>query len=421
MNSSKPFDIQDVNLITLAIPIFFILILCEYLYGVIAKNNTYRLNDAFSSISLGMISRLPVILNLGILWGLTYNFIVKDFNLGIFQNDHWTTWAVAFLLYDLSYYWMHRLSHEIKILWASHVVHHQSEEYNLSTALRQTGTGFLFTSIFYIPMILLGIPLKIFITVAAINLIYQFWVHTEHIKKIGFIELVFVTPSHHRVHHAQNPEYVDTNHGGVFIIWDKLFGTFVEERSDLKPIYGTVKPLRSWNPIWANFEIFHQMFKDAIYTKKITDKIKLWFSATGWRPDDVVKRFPSQVNDLTAFKKYDPAITKEIRIFAFLQFLIINVISTAIIFTLNDQTYTEKLIFAVILILSVTSISMLLENIKGSYGLEFARSIVVVALFFTNILEPDLLASKIILAQGLFNIICIAFLIPIKRQFQMND
>ena len=152
------------------------------------------------------------------------------------------------------YYWQHRLSHERTLLWASHVVHHQSEDYNLGTALRQTSTSFLFAWIFYVPMFLLGVPFDVFVTIAAVNLVYQFWVHTEHVGKLGFLETFLVTPSNHRVHHACNKRYIDANYGGVFILWDRLFGTFVDETVLEKPIYGTLKPLRSWDPLWANME-----------------------------------------------------------------------------------------------------------------------------------------------------------------------
>ncbi len=158
---------------------------------------------------------------------------------------------MAFVVYDFCYYWLHRLGHERNILWAAHSVHHQSEEYNLSTALRQTSTGFLLSWIFYLPLAVLGVPLAVFITVAALNLLYQFWVHTRHIPKLGWYEGFFVTPSNHRAHHAQNPLYMDRNYGGVFILWDRLFGTFQQEDDAEPPVFGVTRPLASWNPLWA--------------------------------------------------------------------------------------------------------------------------------------------------------------------------
>ena len=160
------------------------------------------------------------------------------------------------LLYDFLYYWLHRAGHEVNILWAAHVVHHQSEDYNLSTALRQTSTGGLLGWIFYLPMALLGFPVSVFVGVALIDLLYQFWVHTEQIGKLGWFDRVFCSPSNHRAHHAVNDRYLDRNYGGILILWDRLFGTFVEEDDRDRPIYGTRSPLRSFNPLWANAEVY---------------------------------------------------------------------------------------------------------------------------------------------------------------------
>ena len=182
------------DLIAYAAPIFTFMIFCEFVYGYFKNRNNYRLNDTFTSISLGMMSRFPVYLQLGV-QGVVYAFIWNQFNLGLLNSYTPLTWILAFVLYDLSYYWLHRCHHEIKFLWASHVVHHHGEEFNLSTALRQTGTDFIFKWVFYTPMLFLGVPPEIFVTVAALNLIYQFWVHTEHIDRLGFLDYIFVTPS----------------------------------------------------------------------------------------------------------------------------------------------------------------------------------------------------------------------------------
>ena len=284
-------------LIFYAIPVFFLLIIIEFIYGLLVKNNTYRINDTFVSISIGLISRFPVILNLGFN-AFLFTLAATTFNLKLLPLDSWATWVIAFLMYDLTYYIQHRMHHEIKILWATHVVHHHGEEYNLATALRQTSTGFLWKWMFYIPMMVIGIPAEVFATVGGINLLYQYWVHTEHIPKLGWMEKVFITPSNHRVHHAKNPEYIDANYGGVFIIWDRIFGTYIEEKDDVKPVYGTVKALNSWNPIWANFQVFYNMFLDSMRTKKLSDKFKVWYAPTYWRPSDVEAKYPSKPVDL---------------------------------------------------------------------------------------------------------------------------
>ena len=402
--------------ITYAVPVFFLMIGIEFVFGVIKGTNNYRLNDSIAAISLGLISRLPPLLNLGI-QGVVWTYVATNLNMSLLPKDSWVTWVIAFLFYDLCYYWMHRMSHEVKVLWASHVVHHQGEEFNLSTALRQTSSGWLWKWIFYIPMFMVGIPGEVFFTVAAINLLYQFWVHTEHIKTLGPLELVFITPSNHRIHHAQNPEYIDANYGGVFIIWDRIFGTYIAERDDLKPIYGTVKPLRSWNPIWSNLEIYHQMIRDTIHTKTLKNKIKVWFSSTRWRPEDVYQKFPHVTNDLNDFEKYDPDTNKTTKFFTSAQFIINSSISTIIIFTIADQSYLQSCMLAIMLVISTTLVTSIIENKKWGYQSEFARAIFTILLFYFGVFDPNLLASQVFFYQSIFSILFIAVYLPINKQY----
>ena len=402
--------------ITYAVPVFFLMIGIEFIFGVIKGTNNYRLNDSIAAISLGLISRLPPLLNLGI-QGVVWTYVATNLNMSLMPKDSWVTWVIAFLFYDLCYYWMHRMSHEVKVLWASHVVHHQGEEFNLSTALRQTSSGWLWKWIFYIPMFMVGIPGEVFFTVAAINLLYQFWVHTEHIKTLGPLELIFITPSNHRIHHAQNPEYIDANYGGVFIVWDRIFGTYIPERDDLKPIYGTVKPLRSWNPIWSNLEIYHQMIRDTIHTKTLKNKIKVWFSSTRWRPEDVYEKFPHVTNDLEDFEKYDPDANRTTKFFTSVQFIINSSISTIIIFTIADQSYLQSCMLAIMLVASTTLVTSIIENKKWGYQSELARSIFTILLFAFEIFDPNLLASQVFFYQSIFSIVFIAVYLPINKQY----
>jgi len=402
--------------ITYAVPVFFMMIGIELIFGLIKGSNNYRLNDSIAAISLGLISRLPPLLNLGI-QGMVWTYVANNLNMNLMPKESWFTWVMAFLFYDLCYYWMHRMSHEIKVLWASHVVHHQGEEFNLSTALRQTSSGWLWKWMFYIPMFMVGVPGEVFFTVAAINLLYQFWVHTEHIRSLGPLELIFITPSNHRIHHAQNPEYIDANYGGVFIIWDRIFGTYIPERDDLKPIYGTVKPLKSWNPIWANLEIYHQMIRDTIHTKTLKNKIKVWFSNTRWRPEDVYEKFPHVTNDLNNFEKYDPGVNRSSKFFTSMQFIINSSISTIIIFTINDQSYLQSCMLAIMLVISTTLVTSIIENKKWGYQLELLRSLLTLFLFVFEIFDPGLLASQIFFYQSIFSIGFIALYLPINKQF----
>ena len=316
-------------------------------------------DETQSLVFTGKSPIFPTILNLGF-QGLTFSYVATNMNLFQLPISSPLTWIFAFVLYDFLYYWMHRFHHEYKFLWATHVVHHHGEEFNLSTALRQTSSGFLWKWIFFLPILLVGIPSPVFVAVGGLNLIYQFWVHTEHIGKLGILEYIFITPSNHRVHHAQNPEYIDANYGGVFILWDRMFGTFIEEMDDLKPTYGTVKPLRSWNPIWSNLEIYHQMIRDSFHTNGFKNKIKVWFSSTRWRPDDVMEQFPHVSNDMSNFVKYDPECDSPTKTFSLLQFITNSIISTALIFTVADQSYVITCIVAAMLIFSTTLVNLCL-------------------------------------------------------------
>jgi sterol desaturase/sphingolipid hydroxylase (fatty acid hydroxylase superfamily) len=306
------------DLVAYAFPVFAVAIAFELAYGLIKQRNTYRLNDSVSSLSLGVLSQAQRFVTLGI-GGYVYFLLTEYFSLPLMDASHWFTWVLAMVLYDFCYYWLHRMGHERTILWAAHVAHHQSEDYNLTTALRQTSTGFLLGWLFFIPMYLLGIPAHVVVTVGALNLLYQFWVHTQHIPKLGWYEWFFVTPSNHRVHHAQNDRYMDRNYGGLFIIWDRLFGTFQEELDDEPVVYGIRGPLKSWSPVKALTHVYVDMAKDSWYTRDWRDKVKVWLSRTGWRPADVAAQYPREKNDLSHFERFDPKVPLAVSFYAFFQ------------------------------------------------------------------------------------------------------
>ena len=403
-------------IITLAVPAFFILIFIELIYGLVSGKSNYRLNDTFTSISLGLISRYIPLLGLGI-QGAAFAYVAQYYNLKLFSPSSLWVWIFAFFLYDFCYYWMHRLHHEVKVLWATHVVHHHGEEFNLSTALRQTSTGFLWKWIFYLPIFIVGIPPEVFVTVAGVNLVYQFWVHTEHIPKLGWYEYVFVSPSNHRIHHAQNKHYVDANYGGVFIVWDRIFGTYKEEMEELKPIYGTAKPLRSWNPFKANLDIFREMLLDSSRTKSFKDKIGVWFSRPNWRPEDVKIRYPIIKNDLENFEPYNPEVSSQVKIYGWIQLLFLLVISAVITSTVGAQTYLETSLFALILVASVTISLVAFENFNLKALPEVAKSIIVLAFILPgNILNNELLVTQLLLFQALLNILLVAILSVIPQK-----
>ncbi|MBS7808136.1 lysoplasmalogenase family protein [Variovorax sp. PCZ-1] len=298
------------KVIVLATPVFFLLIAIEYFWGIAKGRNTYRLQDAISSIGLGMMSQFTAVftrlLRVGVYTAVYASLSLVPLDAAKEFWNTWYGWVLALIFYDFCYYWLHRMGHESAILWAAHVVHHQSQDYNLSTALRQTSSGALLGWIFYIPMALAGVPPAVFGIVALIDLLYQFWVHTEHVPKLGWFDRWFCSPSNHRVHHAVNDRYVDRNYGGILVVWDRMFGSFKEE--DEKCVYGTRSPLKSWDPLWANAEVYTGLLKDAWHTRSWADKVRVFLKPPGWRPADVAARFPKPAFDIESVrsKYYEP-------------------------------------------------------------------------------------------------------------------
>ena len=329
------------NLLAQAGPFFILAVVIELIIDKLRGSGFYRANDAINSISTGMLyitsGYFTKLISL-VAWGFVLqNFALIDMPLTWFavSPKGITLWIVAALVWDFCYYWFHRMSHEISILWAAHAVHHQSEDYNLSTAQRQTSTGFLLGWIFYTPLYVIGFPLEVVLTVGALNLIYQFWVHTQLIQRMGVLDRILVTPSNHRVHHAQNERYIDKNYGGILILWDRLFGTFEDERQDEPVIFGVRKPLANWNPIWANFQVYDYLLFDAVRTRRWRDKLGIWFRRTGWRPEDMRASNPKTNTDLETFEKYDPEIGAGMRRYVMFQFvsaILMTLVITQILF-----------------------------------------------------------------------------------------
>jgi sterol desaturase/sphingolipid hydroxylase (fatty acid hydroxylase superfamily) len=297
------------QIIVLATPVFFLLIGVEFLVGWRRGRNSYRLNDALNSIGLGILSQIVGVFSKLFAVGI-YTMVFTHTALFTLSASSLWVWLVGLLVYDLCYYWHHRFGHTVALFWAAHVVHHQSEDYNLSTALRQTSSGWIGGWLFYLPMAVLGFPPVVFATVALIDLLYQYWVHTQQIGRLGWFDRWFCAPSNHRVHHAVNDKYLDRNYGGILIVWDRLFGSF-EPEDDAEPcVYGTRGPLRSWNPLWANLHNYADMALDSWRAKRWSDKLRVWFMHPGWRPADVAERWPKQAFDIRQVSLYDPRISK---------------------------------------------------------------------------------------------------------------
>ena len=330
------------------------------------------------------------------LGGYVFYLIETNTMLWRMDVDSAFTWIFAFVVYDFFYYWFHRISHERQIFWASHVAHHQSEDYNLSTALRQTGTGALLTWVFYIPVFLIGVPSYVFVSVASLNLIYQFWVHSEHIPKLGLYEWIFVTPSNHRVHHAQNDEYIDKNYGGVFIIWDRMFGTFKEEDIKVPCIYGIRGPIRTFNPIWANLHIYVQMLKDIWVSKSLKDKLYVPIARTGWRSSSLKNDSFKDDFDTNSFRKYDPKSTKKIQLYAFIQFIALSFVGL-IVLESGIFEYSELCIIIGMMAFTMFCTASWLDG-KKAYKWESLRLLLLMILAFYALNNPTTLG----LAIGLF-------------------
>ena len=316
------------QVIVLATPVFLLLIAIEF---AVARRRArqgrggdaaYGFADALGSLNLGMLSQVSAVLT-GLLRIGIYTAVYAAFE-RVPDSAFWSTWhggLLALVFYDFCYYWQHRMGHECAVLWAAHVVHHQSQHYNLTTALRQTSSGALLGWIFYLPMALAGVPPGVFGVVALVDLLYQFWVHTEQVGRLGGFDRWFCSPSNHRVHHAVNDRYLDRNYGGILLVWDRLFGTFQPE--DERCVYGTRSPLQSWDPLWANAEVYWSLAKDSWHARRWADKLRVWLKPPGWRPPDVAARFPKPAFDIAKVTRYNPAAGRMARVFATGQFALL--------------------------------------------------------------------------------------------------
>ena len=400
------------NFVTYAVPFFLLLILVELAWGVLKGKNTYRVNDSLNSLSLGLLSTVTkfVFLNIGL---IVFSKIEATHAIWAFQLDSYSHWLLGLLIYDFLYYWFHRISHERQFFWGSHVVHHQSEDYNLSTALRQTSTSFLTTWVFFIPCFFLGMPIYMYVSIATAHLVYQFWVHTQHIPKLGIFEWFFVTPSNHRVHHAQNADYIDKNYGGLLILWDRLFGTFEEDQEDQAPIYGIRTPLKSWNPLWANIHIYANMASDAWRAKNWMDKARVFWARTGWQPPDVAKNYPREKSDLERFEKYGSTLTTTANIAVIAQYLLVS------FFHFWGAQNASQLGLEVLWLTVVAQahtlwvIGAVLDGKQLSRLLEYSRLVLLglglLTCFWTNLITIDWFYSGclILLSSGLLMFCCL--------------
>lgn len=382
--------------IAMAGPVFFVLIVVEMFVAYRRGVSYYRVNDAINDISTGLLMQLTVLFAKGLLIA-GYLGIYESFRLFEFEANHAGTWIACFFAVDLAYYWFHRLSHEINFLWAAHVVHHQSEDYNLAVALRQSTLQPFFGSFFYWPLALIGLPPLVFITCSSFNTLYQFWLHTQAIGTLGPLEEVLVTPSHHRVHHGRNPIYLDRNHGGTFIIWDRLFGTFERERETV--VYGITTPLESWNPIWANLHYWVDLFRTAIATRRPIDKLRTFVAPPGWYPSDrggIVA--PPSVSSLTT--KFDRAYPPRLAGYALFQFGLLVVLTIVLGFIGESIGLLAKLAGVALIVWGLLNIGGLFDGRGWSFASEAARVVIAPLLPLVLVSGPSAWVLAGLLASG---------------------
>ena len=390
--------------VALAVPVFLSAIALEFVIDRIRRTGYYHLADAINSLSCGIVSTGMRVF-FGFLGLFVYEWLLQHAAPVRLSAGAWLTWAFALVAYDFCYYWQHRLGHTVGLFWATHSVHHQSEEFNLTTALRQPGTGAFTNWIFYVPMALCGIPLSVFLLTGVIQLFYQFWPHTRLIGRLGFLDRWIQTPSNHRVHHAQNDIYLDKNYVGVFLLWDRLFGTFQEERDEEPCIYGVRGQLKSWNPVWANAHYWWLMARDCWHAQSWPDKLRVWIAPPGWRPPDVAARFPKAPYDPHRdFCRFDPPRNLALSLYVCAQFLAILAANSHFLALLEKQGNLWNTAYFIVILGSLFCLGGVLESRREFLLLEAVRmaGIAIAALaagvWFGGIRDPRLIFSMAVFA-----------------------
>ena len=388
------------DILLIAIPGFLVLVIIELFYGAWKQNQTYTLMDTISSLSSGMTNLLKDIFGVGVVI-ISYPFLMDNLALFTIEESKWV-YLIAFICIDFASYWGHRLNHSINVFWNQHVVHHSSEEFNLACALRQSISGLIgFGALFLLPAAVLGVPAKIITILAPLHLFGQFWYHTRHIGKMGWLEYLLVTPSQHRVHHAINPEYIDKNLSAIFCVWDRLFGTFQEELDDVPCVYGTLKPVHTWNPILINFQHLWGLCTDAWNTQNWSDKLKLWFMPTGWRPKDVAERYPRKsIDDVYTQQKYAPTYTLKHKIIAVFQFVSVNVFLYLFLSNFGTLTPVARIAYGILIFMSIFGYTSLLDGNRWGLIFEITRAIIGIIIVF-HPFNTDQWTSAYALLSGL--------------------
>lgn len=368
------------KILIIAMPCFLLLIILEKVYGYFKGVNYAPLMDSVSSISSGIANATKDVLGLSISI-LTYEVLVSNIALFELKETFWV-YAIAFIVIDFQGYWVHRWAHQINLFWNKHAIHHSSEEFNLSCALRQSVSDFvkLFTFLL-LPAALLGVPAKVIAITLPIQFFLQFWYHTRYIGKLGFLEKIIVTPSHHRVHHAINPEYMDKNHSQIFIIWDKLFGTFQEELPEVPAVFGITRPAETWNPIKINYQHLGVLIRDAWHAEKWSDKLKIWFMPTGWRPEGFDQKYPlHKIENVFSFQKYGTQNSNTLIAWAIIQLFSTLLLITYFFDNIAKIGSPGIFLYGIFVFLTVYSYTELMDKNKYAFVWEGIRFSYAVAL-----------------------------------------
>lgn len=360
--------------IALAVPFFFVLIGLELWWAKRRGVAVYRFTDALTDLSCGITSQVVLIF-----WAATqlaiYAFVYEHARL-VSLSPGWAPpwlvplvpWMVAFVGVDFLYYWWHRLSHEVNFLWAAHVVHHQSEDYNLAVALRQSVLTSWTALPFYLPLALLGVPTLVFAVVHALSTLYQFWIHTQLVGKIrGPVDWILNLPSHHRVHHAINPQYLDKNYGATLVIWDRLFGTYEEEQET--PVYGITNPLRSFDPMWAQVHYWLEMGSMMRAARRPVDKLRVWFASPAWKPEGYVVEVPP----VQGRTKYERPLSRKLTAYVTLQYVLVIAATFCLLMWHHGLPRLVLLLGAAAVLGGLVAIGALLEGRAWARGAELGR------------------------------------------------
>ena len=361
--------------ILLAIPFFFLAMGIEYWYGKSKNKNWYRLNDSVNNLVIGLGQQL---------WSVVFKVFLLGVYAWIYNNyafikipATWWSFILCLLAFDFFFYWAHRWGHEMNIFWGAHSVHHQSEEYNLSVALRQSWFHSIIAFVIFLPIPLMGFDPIIFGGAAVAHTLYQFWIHTKAVGKLHpWIEYWINTPSHHRVHHAVNPKYIDKNHAGVFMIWDRMFGTFQEEQTNDEITYGVTTQLKSWNPVWANTHYYAEIFEKT-KEMKLADKFRMIFAKPGWLPSYMGGAIEVKEVNLDTYKKYDTDTNIYFKVYALFQFFVMLGCGVLYMTNYKDMSLFYKADFFLLMLITMLITGGIFENKRWIIFAEYVRLVLV--------------------------------------------